>query len=271
MTKRPEAIRLGDLGGQPRQRRKASGAIVESLRQSIAGGSLDKGQRLPPESELAAHFEVSQPTVREALRALEAMGLVEVRHGSGAYVTGDAHHFIAMSLHTLLQMNRVGILDVVEMRLALADYDAARIVEHATDEDLDVIEEQGRRLDEAAKSEDFEHIIDAAVAFQVSISAATHNPLLLAIESVLAEMLVKIQIDAFSKRNLAFWRKWSLQFSNDRRAVMDSLRARDEKAAVEALRAYLGSQRDRFSTDPMLAKARLSDPEVLKVIAPINS
>lgn len=257
---------LASRTGGPR--RKASREIIESLRHAIASGELERGERLPAESELAGHFAVSQPTVREALRVLEAMGLIEVRHGSGAYVTGDPQQFIATSLHTLLQIDRVGILDVVEMRVALAAYSAARVVRRASDEDLDLIEQQGRRLDEAAKESDFRHIADAAVAFQVSISAATHNPLLMAIESVLAELLVRLQVEAFSKRTKSFWREWSLQFSLDRHALMDSFRARDEERATAAMMQYLDSQRSRFASDPALANARLSDPEVLRVVQP---
>ena len=148
---------------------------------------------------------------------------------------------------------------------------AARVVRCASDEDLDVIEAQERRLEEAAQLSDFRHIADAAVAFQVSVSAAAHNPLLLAIESVLAELLVRLQVDAFSRRSTAFWRKWSLQFASDRQELIAGFRARDEDRAVSAMRQYLERQRVRFSSDKTLAKARVSDPEVLRVIEPIIS
>ena len=272
MSKRPAAVDLASIGPEPgRQRRKASSEIIESLRRSIAGGDLQRGERLPPEGELAAHFSVSQPTVREALRVLEAMGLVEVRHGSGAYVTGDPHQFMAASLHTVMQMDQVDIDDLVEMRTALAEYSAVRVVRCASDDDLDVIEAQERRLEEAAQLADFRHIADAAVAFQVSVSAAARNPLLLAIESVLAELLVRLQVDAFSRRSTAFWRTWSLQFASDRGELTASFRARDPDRAVRAMRQYLNRQRARFSSDQLLSKARVSDPEVLRVIAPIIS
>jgi GntR family transcriptional repressor for pyruvate dehydrogenase complex len=269
MPKRPSAVALADPALRPRQGRKASREIVESLRHSIASGELTRGERLPTEGDLAAHFGVSQPTIREALRVVEAMGLIEVRHGSGAYVTGDPHQFIATSLHTLLQMDRVGIVEVVEMRIALGGYSASRVVRFAAEKDLEVIEEQARRLEEAAELSDFEHIADAAVAFQVAVSAAAHNPLLFAIESVLAELLVRLQVDAFSKRSAAFWRKWSLQFNSDRGELVASFRARDEERAVRAMMQYLEHQRTRFSSDKTLADARLSDPEVLRVIQPI--
>lgn len=271
VRKRPEPVSIGESGSASGgTRRKAVHEIIEVLRDQIASGELPKGARLPNEGALAAHFGVSHPTVREALRVLEAMGLVDVRHGSGAYVTGDPSQLIVGSLHTLLQMDRVGILDVVDMRMALASYSIRRAVAHVTDEELDVLDEQEARLDEAGHSSDLRRIADAAVAFQVSLSAAAHSALLFAIESVLATLLVRLQVDAFSQRDIAFWREWSLQFDRQRRAVLHHLRARDETAAAEAMHGYLQMQRERFASDAVLAEARVSDPDVLRVLSSIK-
>jgi DNA-binding GntR family transcriptional regulator len=64
---------------------------------------------------------------------------------------------------------------------------------------------------------------------------------------------------------MPFWRKWSLQFANDRREVIAAFRERDEARAVAAMAQYLDHQRSRFSHDQLLAKARLSDPELLRI------
>lgn len=270
VERRPGAVSVAGLGDGSLPRRKASSEIISALRRRIAAGELPRGARLPTESDLAAHFGVSQPTVREGLRVLEAMGLIEVRHGSGAYVTGDAANLITDSIHTLLQIDRVGVLEVVEMRTALADYSIRRAVRCATDEEIDIIQEQGRRLDDVARSSDFRHITEAAIAFQVSVSAASHNALQLAIESALIMLLVRLQIEAFSQRSSRFWRKWSLQFAEERQDLVERLRARDEEGAVAAMQTYLGTQRQRFTADSALAKARVSDPDVLRVFAPLE-
>src|SRR5690606_7843013 len=122
------------------QRGSAAAEIVEVLRAGIATGELPRGSRLPRERDLARHFAVSPPTVREAVRVLEAMGLLEIRHGSGTYVTGDPQPFIAASLQTLLQMRSVTLLDVLDLRRALAGHLARRIVRDATDDDIEVLE-----------------------------------------------------------------------------------------------------------------------------------
>jgi len=266
MAKRRDAVSVDTSSVRAAPRRAASREIVEHLRQQIAGGVLAGGERLPSEADLAAAFGASQPTVREALRALEAIGLIDVRHGSGAYVTADSRRIVASSLHTAMQMDRVGIVDIVEMRRALAAYSARRVVRFATDHDLDRIAVQEQALVEAAKTADFRKIADAAVAFQVSVSAAARNPVLLAIERVLAELLVRLQVEALSKRSPTFWTDWSLQFAGDRAELIRAFRARDEQAAESAMGQYLDRQRERFSADPALAEARVSDPAVLEVI-----
>src|SRR3954471_15967575 len=63
--------------------------IAQKLAKAIANGVYEVGQRLPSERELAQSFEVSRPTVREAIIALELDELVEVRLGSGVYVTNS--------------------------------------------------------------------------------------------------------------------------------------------------------------------------------------
>src|ERR1700760_2071488 len=81
-----------------RSRGKIANEIIEYLRSQIAAGTLARSERLPNERALADYFGVSQPTVREATRALEAMGLIEVRHGSGAYVSADPQSLLATSI-----------------------------------------------------------------------------------------------------------------------------------------------------------------------------
>jgi len=76
---------------------------------------LPRGARLPPERELAQRFGVSGPTVREAIRGLSALGLVEVRHGSGAYVAPNIDGIVAVSLGALIQLEEVGVEELIRL------------------------------------------------------------------------------------------------------------------------------------------------------------
>src|SRR6266853_2308771 len=87
---------------RPVERGRVAEQILDDLRNQILDGTLSRGTKLPTERELAEAYGVSGATMREAIRALAAMRLVEVRHGSGAYVTADSGQIIAMSLNSML-------------------------------------------------------------------------------------------------------------------------------------------------------------------------
>jgi GntR family transcriptional repressor for pyruvate dehydrogenase complex len=269
MTERRPSER-SETSRRPRNRRKATDDIIDALRDDIADAVLAAGDRLPSERELAEQFGVSQPTVREAVRGLEAMGLVEARQGSGTFVKGDLQHVLASSLHTVLQMERVGILDVLELREVLGLHSAARGADHARPADLEAIEAVRVALDALGEADDAQTVAELAVAFQIGLSAAARNPLLLALETFLIKLIMQFQLAARRERGTSFWLEWAARFESDRRRLVECLRARDAEGVVIAMRAYLTGQRAGFASDRELTALRLSDPGALRAIADVT-
>src|SRR5918911_5324484 len=117
---------------------RASSAIAEQIRTAIVTGQLGEGERLPPERELAEQFGVSRVTVRDALRGLEAMGLVEVRVGArgGAFVTAPTGSHIGQTMSDMMLMKAVSPEDIVEARLIVELGTITLAAARATDEDL---------------------------------------------------------------------------------------------------------------------------------------
>jgi GntR family transcriptional repressor for pyruvate dehydrogenase complex len=247
----------GDVGRRLVSRPRASHEIIEVLRQDIATHRLPKGARLPNEREMARQFGVSQPTVREAIRALDAMGLVEVKHGSGAYVAADVDALVANSLETLLQIERVGILDVLEVRGVLGRYSAGLATRKADEDDISAIQ---KALDSIGGAGSVQELVEAVVSFQLTFAAASHNLLLLALESFLINMVVRFQLVALADRDLRFWRKWTANLHPARTQMLESLRKRDQQATVSAMTAYLEQQHAQFSANRALTEFQVSDP-----------
>ena len=81
----------------------------QGLRQMMATGQLQAGQRFPIESELCAELGVSRSSLREAVRMLAALGVVEVRQGAGTYVSQLRAADIVRAVHTLLRQNLAGV------------------------------------------------------------------------------------------------------------------------------------------------------------------
>jgi GntR family transcriptional regulator, transcriptional repressor for pyruvate dehydrogenase complex len=113
---------------------KASELVTSALRRMIVDGQLTDGDFLPRESELMEHFRVSRPTLREAVRVLEAERLVEVRRGSrtGARVRVPGPEIIARPAALLLELAGTTLSDVVTARLAIEPYAARLLAENGT-------------------------------------------------------------------------------------------------------------------------------------------
>lgn len=266
---------MAQLSGlqRPRRAAKITDEIVTRLRQDIAFGRLSPGERLPNERELAALFGVSQPTVRESVRVLEAMGLVEVRHGSGTYVNASVDRFVSTSLQTLLEFNDSSFADVEELREALLPYTTSRVVAHATDAEIDAIEERAsvlEQLTQAGKgSADPLIVVRAAIDYHCTVARASHSDLLTAIEAFTQRVVTSLQLIALQRREQVpdEWLALNGQLVAERAEFIAALRARDEVRAIESRRKYFALLQVRMDMIPELAKLRISDSEATRVLA----
>ncbi|MDB5875458.1 MAG: bacterial regulatory s, gntR family protein, partial [Ramlibacter sp.] len=99
----------------PLERGNAVGQILEDLRNQILTGRIGRGTKLPSEKQLADAYGVSSATVREALRGLTTSELVEVRHGSGAFVTAQADRLLVASLQAVILIEKVSVGDGLDV------------------------------------------------------------------------------------------------------------------------------------------------------------
>jgi GntR family transcriptional regulator, transcriptional repressor for pyruvate dehydrogenase complex len=253
----------GDRAGGIPARPKMANAIVDALRLDIASGRLALGATLPSEKALAAHFGVSQPTVREAVRALEALGLLESRHGSGVYVTHSTGDFVTTTLKTLLQMERVSMLEAFEVRRTLGVFSAVKAGQRADETDVERFAAATEWCDNA---DTVPQIAAAVVEFQVAFSAAAHNPLLFALETFLIRLLMQFQLEAHRQEGVDFWRRRADGFREHRHAMITAMRAGDGQTLVDRWEIYLAGQQALFETDPRLSHISLSDPESIRTV-----
>ena len=144
---------------------------IESLRQAIEKGHWAIGERLPVEAQLSESLGVSRNPVREAVRVLVHVGMLETRQGDGTYVraTKDAGE-------TLRRINRAQLRDKLEVRIML-ETEAAKLA--AERRDAKDLERMTLALDERAKAgDDVESRIRHDHAFHTALVAASHNPAL---------------------------------------------------------------------------------------------
>ena len=162
---------------RPRVRRvKVVDEIIETMRQDIVTRRLSHGERLPSEKDLSERFGVSQPTVREAIRALETIGLVEVLHGNGSFVRGQGDYALASALQTLLQLESVGIMDVLDVRQVLGRHSIERAATQATPSDIEAIAATTAKFNALSSLKVIGDVITCIIEFQRAVSAPPTIP-----------------------------------------------------------------------------------------------
>jgi len=154
-------------------KRKASvvSGVMSRLKPILTAGS-----RLPSERELSRKLRVSRPSLREALRTLELMGVVDTRHGSGTQVAESGSDVLRAPLEFLFMLDRPSIEDLVETRELLEVHLAGRAAERRTDKDLAALEAALR--DMKAHLATPVDVTDPDVRFHQAVAAASHNRML---------------------------------------------------------------------------------------------
>lgn len=150
--------------------------IVEQIRELIRQGRLVAGDRLPSERELAQRFGVSRVTVRDALRALEATGLVEIKVGAngGAFLRAPTSSVVGQGMADMLLMSALSPEDVAEARLMLELNTVVLAVHRATADDLEELRAICARSSEMLERGEYD--VQLSWDFHDRLARATHNP-----------------------------------------------------------------------------------------------
>jgi DNA-binding FadR family transcriptional regulator len=166
-------------------------AVLEQLQATVRSGAWAVGERIPGELELTRQLRVSRPVVREAIRALTHIGVLEVRRGDGTYVRSTADP------RPLLQrMQRCNVRDVLEVQLAY-DVQAAKLAaRRRADADIARLTELLAARDSATDPAEFGA---ADARFHLAIIEITGNPVLIEASRFFAAQLSQAVLDSLSR------------------------------------------------------------------------
>jgi GntR family transcriptional repressor for pyruvate dehydrogenase complex len=157
---------------------RASHVIVDQIKRLIQDGSLQPGDRLPNERSLCQQLGVSRVTVREALRVLEATGLIQVRLGAhgGSFLTSPSAELVGANLAQLLSLSPITASAVTEARQVFEVGILPLVIERATPEDIADLRALVATATAARDAGLYE--TDMSAAFHVRLAVCTHNPAL---------------------------------------------------------------------------------------------
>lgn len=239
-------------------RSRVADQIFDDLKLQIISGTLPRGSKLPTEKHMTEHYDVSVPTVREAIRGLSVLGLIEVRHGSGAYVTANVEALVAMSLSTVIQLETVGIADALGMLSVLNVHAAACAIKQGTPADI-------RRLKDAAEAlGDVPNAQRAAAgvrAFHHALVQAAHNPLLEVICGYLANVQVAFAME-ITEGSIGSWREILDGLQDIRTNFVNAIERRDTKAGMALAHDFHAEAMRLVTSMPRAREVRISDPQL---------
>jgi GntR family transcriptional regulator, transcriptional repressor for pyruvate dehydrogenase complex len=167
--------------------------VVQTIKEQILDGRLSMGAQLPAEDDFAEGLGVSRPVVREAVRTLVTMGLLQTRHGVGTTVSAVTHEEVATPLKLFLRTcgQEVNVVHLHQVRSILEVGIAAVAARMRTDDD---VAELARLCDEMkASRNDPELFAGFDSEFHRRISKATQNPLLALLLDSIREMMAEIR------------------------------------------------------------------------------
>ena len=212
--------------------------VAEQISKLIKKGKLKPGARLPPERELAKQLEVSRPTVREAMIALEISGLVEVRVGSGIYVLETEKKNLKLS--NKIKDIGPGPLELIEARKEIEGNNAALAAQRIDAKCLE-------QLEQAVENMVQDNLVgaDGDREFHLLVAKATGNSVLETLTTYLWDQ----------QQNSPMWtkllelmqeKKLHTTILDDHQSLLDSFRQKNSKEAQAIMRNHLNHARDIY-------------------------
>lgn len=216
---------------------KLSHSVVRQIERLILQGILKPGERLPSERELSDRLQVSRPSLREAVAALEAAGLLVTRAGSGIYVAEVLGSAFSPALIQLFSTHDEAVSDYLAFRRDMEGLAAERAARLGSDSDLQVIDAIFRKMEEASQRRDPGDETRLDAEFHMAIIEAGHNVVML---HMMRSMFDLLRSGVFYNRQAVFRHRNSRDgLLEQHRTIRDAILARDPAAARAAIEAHL--------------------------------
>ncbi len=210
--------------------------ITEQLKQRILDGRLKVGDKLPSTKEMSEQFGVGRSTTREALSALKAMGLIEIRQGGGCRVIDNAVSQFELPELQSIRINRKTLIELIEARKSLEVSNAAIAAVRRTDEDVAelsrLIHDMQRSIGNELEGERTD------LLFHMSLARATHNSIMLQLfESIVNQMEMAIReirrVEIYANQSVA------AELYKEHLAIYEAIVSRDANLSGKRMKQHL--------------------------------
>jgi len=220
--------------------KRVSDEICRQIREMLAAGQLRPGDKLPAERRLAVQLGVGRNAVREALRALESAGVVELSKGvhGGAFISKGHTDRLVAGLRDLLQLEGVTIDQLTEARMWVGEMVTRVACERMTDQDIAILRQNYETAKAAYESGHLDYKLDLNIEFHNILARATKNPVLIFVMHSIMQIMGEFALRHGERinREALDWRE----------KILPLLEKRDVERSVEEMRKYLQRLRKRY-------------------------
>lgn len=208
--------------------------IIDQIKQNIANGQLSKGDRLPSERQMEQIFGVSRTTIREAIKSLELMGLVECIQGDGNYIAKSMDNSLTQPLSLMFLLEHGTLAQVQQLRSAMelsTAKAAAKVIQPQQLQKLESIcTEMEQNLPESELAQ-----IDKR--FHYEIAQIAGNPLIIVLLNAIESLIVEEIVDV---RESMLQQPGSLdRIKSQHRDILNALKSGDPEASANAMTAHM--------------------------------
>lgn len=205
--------------------------LLERLRELIESKDMQAGDRLPSERALALKFGVGRPSLREAIKALETLDVLDSRHGEGTFIKSRAGLSGGWTSKVELNTRNVDLMELLEVRKMFEPRAAALAAARATEKHLAMMERELVALEK--RPNDLENVIRHDYLFHEIVFQATGNAVLLGVAKYLAPSLMR------SRKTTGMASPDLSRSVQQHRAIFEVIRRRDPELAEHAMRSHL--------------------------------
>lgn len=217
---------------------RASRQVVMQFQDQLRAGNLQPGDKLPPEREMAIQFGVSRNSIREAMRELVLLGLVDSRHGEGTFAAAPSAENIATPFRAIIELSSTASDSIMEFRRAVEPGVAELAAKNITEEGAELLRGALLEFEEAVRNDDPD-VTAVDANFHLVTGQVTGNPTVIGVHSALYVLLKDF------RRNL---NRSSYQPSDcavaGHRLIFDAIVAGDRRGASKAMSDHLDNVSD---------------------------
>lgn len=207
--------------------------VIEQIEGMITNGILKKGDRLPSERELVEQLGISRASIREALRSLEIIGLIESKQGEGNFIRENFDNTLFEPLSIMFMLNDCKIEEIFELRKVIEIETAALAAKKITTEEINKLQ---MLVDNMKTSEDEDERVKDDAKFHYTIAKASGNFLILSILNTVSSLMDSFIKDA--RKNIIN-NQLKDSIDNEHEEILNALKTHNPDKASESMRKHM--------------------------------